>query len=123
MRNRSKLLLTGLCASIVLASAVSTASANRLSVNETGFTITWSALTFNAAGNTVACPVSLGGAFHNRTIAKVPRALIGRVTAARINGACSGGTATILSETLPWHVQYSSFSGTLPRIATVVIRL
>lgn len=43
--------------------------------------------------------------------------LVGYITAAEIpTGDCTGGTATFLTETLPWHIQYRSFSGTLPAI-------
>ena len=34
-------------------------------------------------------------------------------------GACASGSATLLTETLPWHVQYASFAGTLPNITAV----
>ncbi len=123
MRNRSKLLLAGLCATFLLAAAVSTASANRLSVNEQNHRIVWSALQFVAsAGSTVTCAVTLEGSFHSRTIAKVANALIGHVTRASV-GTCSGGSATAHTETLPWHEQYNSFVGPLPTIRSVTIGL
>jgi len=123
MRNRSKLLFAGLCATFLLAAAVSTASANRLSVNEQNHRIVWSALQFVAsAGSTVTCAVTLEGSFHSRTITKVTNALIGHVNRASI-GACTGGSATAHRETLPWHEQYHGFSGTLPTISTVTIGL
>jgi len=125
MRNRSKLLFTGLCAALILAAAVSTASANHLSTNSQTFVLRWTALTFEAStGARVTCGVSLGGSFHSRTIAKVANALIGNVNAAAITSStCTGGTATVNRETLPWHVQYRSFAGTLPNITNVALNL
>ncbi len=123
MRHRSKLLLAGLCATFLLAAAVSSASANHLRVNEQGHRIVWSALEFNAsAGSNITCAITLEGSFHSRTIAKVANALIGHVNRASV-GACAGGSATMHTETLPWHEQYNSFTGTLPSITTVKLAL
>jgi hypothetical protein len=126
MRSRSKLLLAGAMAVLALSMGVSTASANRLSINERGVRITWARLSFIAGTNTVSCPVTLEGSFHSGTIRKVARALIGYISRAIVNGTegpCTGGTATVLSETLPWHIQYRAFTGALPRIRTVSLRL
>jgi hypothetical protein len=50
--------------------------------------------------------------------------LIGAVTRAIFAEAnCTGGKFRTLSEKLPWHVKYISFSGTLPNIETVKIAL
>ena len=123
MRNRSKLLLAGLCATFLLAAAVSTASANHLSVNEQNHKIVWRALEFNAsAGSNITCELTLEGSFHNRVIAKVAAALIRYINRASV-GTCTSGSLTIHTESLPWHEQYNSFEGTLPRITSVTIGL
>jgi len=119
----SKLLLAGLCVTFLLAAAVSTASANHLSVNEQRHRLTWRELQFVAsAGSTLTCEVTLEGSFHSRTIRKIPNTLIGHINKASV-GACAGGSATIHIESLPWHEQYNSFTGTLPNITSVKLAL
>ncbi len=121
MRNRSKLLLASLCATFLLAAAISTASANHLSVNEQNHRIVWRALEFAfSAGSNVTCELTLEGSFHSRTIAKASQALIGHINRASV-GACAGGSLTVHRESLPWHEQYNSFTGTLPSITSVKI--
>jgi len=62
------------------------------------------------------------GSFHSATIRKVPGALIGVITRSTAqSSACSGGTLTVEVESLPWHVRYAGFSGTLPAIRNVEI--
>ncbi len=122
MGRRCGLFLTCLATACVLALAVATASANRLSVTNQSISITWSALRFNE-GRAV-CPVTLEGSLHGRTFAKVTSSLIGSIVRARTS-RCSVGTAVLLSaedgqtSTLPWHVRYASFSGTLPAITAM----
>ncbi len=122
MRNRSKLLLAGLCATFLLAAAVGTASANHLSVSEQAHRSRWTALRFEAGGFLITCEVELEGSFHSATIAKVANALIGHITEAAFRN-CTGGNMTAHRETLPWHWQYRGFTGTLPRIETASINL
>jgi hypothetical protein len=55
MRNRSKLLLAGLSAALLLSLAIGSASANRLSINATRLRIVYTPLSFTAAGATVRC--------------------------------------------------------------------
>ena len=81
----------------------------------------WRPLTFNSTGGgvrEVKCNVTLEGTFHQRTITKVAGLLMGYVTRAILN-ECSQGAATILTETLPWHVQYAGYTGTLPNITGI----
>jgi hypothetical protein len=123
MRNRSKLLLTGLAAAIVMAFAVGSASANRIETSSQSFRAVWSRLTFNDAANVrVECPVTLSGSFHSKTISKVSGSLIGYINSAAV-GACTGGEARADTETLPWHIQYNSFTGTLPNIESITLTL
>jgi hypothetical protein len=124
--------LIALTAALVLAIAASAASASRLSISERSFLIRWSPLTIGTtAGSSIRCSLTLDGSFHSSTITKVERALIGYINAATIAGTsgngreavCAGATFTVLRETLPWHVQYNGFTGTLPRIATIGLLL
>jgi len=38
-------------------------------------------------------------------------------------GPCASGTATVLRETLPWHIRYSGFEGALPEIRSITARI
>ena len=119
MHTRSKLLLAALASALLLAALVSSASANTLSQTETAFRVTYSPLSFVPSfGSTVRCPVTLEGTFHSRTIAKTAGALIGYVNRVVV-GVCESGRARANTETLPWHIQYVSFSGTLPAITSI----
>jgi hypothetical protein len=118
------LLLAALAASSLLALTAGLAFANRLSVDDRTFRLNWTALRFTGPTGSLTCPVTLAGAFHSSTIVKTAGTLIGYITTARVEDPrCAGGRATILSATLPWHVRYASFTGTLPRIATVTLTL
>lgn len=64
------------------------------------------------------CALTLEGSFHERRTAKVAESLVGFVTRAGFGG-CSTGSATVLTETLPWHVRYMAFTGTLPNISSI----
>ena len=124
MHTRSKLLIAAVAATALLGIAVSSASANRLEIPnwEKGFRLTWSALTLEASGIKIVCPVTLEGGFSAHTFVKRARTFIGTVTRAA-RGTCTEGLATILTETLPWDVEYSSYGGTLPNIESVTLLL
>ncbi len=135
MRTSVKLCFTALTAAILLASAVSTSSAGRLEVSNQNFRVAWSSLELAAAGNAIRCRVTLEGTFHSRTIQKVERTLIGYVTRAIVHTpTCTNGKDWIdngtevgplgtLASSLPWHVTYERFEGTLPNITSVNILL
>lgn len=122
MFRRSGLLLALITAAGVLAFGVATASAGRFNISNQGIRATWAAFRFNEGLAT--CPVTLEGTLHSRTIAKIARTLVGFITRAKIQ-TCSVGAARWLEELqgannrLPWHIQYASFTGTLPTIETV----
>jgi hypothetical protein len=127
MRRDSKLILAVLTVSLLLGLAVSSA-ANRLSTSNTKFRITWQHLTATEDPNNgiarIECPVTLEGSFHSATFAKVRRALLGAVTRGIVNGErCTGGEFEPLQETLPWHLTYEGFKGTLPTITTIELLL
>src|SRR5215217_2901314 len=134
MRTSVKLILSALAASLLLGAMVSSASARSLSLSNQNIRATWQSLEFRSTV-TVRCQVTLEGSFHTRTIVKSPRALIGAVTKAQVNRAgCTGGTGSTFNGTeryngvtptnsLPWHITYEGFTGTLPTIGSVRILL
>ena len=118
----SKLLLAVVGATVLLGAFVSSASARNLSINTRGINASWTRMNFRGGLGTVECEVIINGTGHSNTIAKTPGLLIGFVTAANVT-RCARGSATVLRETLPWHVQYDSFSGTLPNITNIRTRV
>lgn len=131
MRTRSKLILAALTATILLGLAVSSASATRLSILnfERGFRIAFTSLELsnNVGLATVRCPVTLEGTFHRRSITKTSGLLIGYITRAIVRGnlaagECTGGRASI-AVSLPWHVRFASFTGTLPSITAIRVQI
>lgn len=116
MPNRTKLLLAGITATLLLSLAIETTSANRLRTSHRTFRLTWSLFIFNPSS--VECPLTLEGSFHSSTFAKVSGALYRHITRAFVySPGCVGGRATVLQETLPWHIRYRGFTGTLPVIS------
>jgi hypothetical protein len=118
MRTRSKLLFTSLGAALLLSMAVGSASARDLSITNRAYRIVWRELRLGSTGGVnIRCPVTIEGSFHSSTFHKTIHALIGHVTRATVvSRSCTGGTATVNQESLPWHVTYEGFSGILPRI-------
>lgn len=127
MRNHSKLILSALTAALILAAVVTTASASRLSISNRNFRVVWNPLQFSEAegGTETRCPVTLEGTFHSNVIVKAAGALVGYVTRGIVaEGSCTNAsTARILQASLPWHVRYRSFRGTLPRIERIRLEL
>ena len=121
----SKLFLATAAATVVFGVLASTASARSFQSSATTLRTQFRELSFAGIFGTTVCQLTLEGSLHSRTIAKLLNSLIGYITAARL-GPCPVGTATILGETLPWHIRYDSFAGTLPnisRITTNVVNL
>lgn len=113
--------LVALAATSLLACLVATTSANDVSVNEQRWDKKWTNATWVTASAIIECPLTLQGSFHNRTFAKVSESLLGHITRAIVRGGagageCTGGTVSLLTETLPWHDTYAGFSGSLPDI-------
>ena len=122
MRVRGKLAFAGLVAAAMLTAAVGTASANRLFINETRFTIKWPPPLGSGTAEEINpnCAITLHGSFNAATFVKRVGEVVGRITEFA-NASCSGGEITILGETLPWQVVYHSFTGALPVIRAVTI--
>jgi hypothetical protein len=133
MCRHTRLLLGALTAAMVLATAIGTASAQRLSISNRNFRVTWRPISFASGaegeGVTVSCNVTLEGSFHYNTIAKRIGALLGYVTKAAVGHPCTGGEAWAhngseegglgrpFSNNLPWHLTYEGFEGRLPEIS------
>jgi hypothetical protein len=115
-----KLILAAVGATVLLSALVSTASARTLSTSSQTLRSTFRRVRFELPFGDTICEVTLEGSLHSRTIAKSGGSLIGYITRADL-GPCSSGAATILRETLPWHVRYKSFAGTLPNITSMRI--
>jgi hypothetical protein len=114
-----KLLLAVTAATVVFGALTSTAIANRFSSSSQTLRAQFREVRFEGAFGETSCQLTLEGSLHSRTITKVRGTLIGYITAARL-GPCAVGRYTILTETLPWHIQYDSFSGTLPSLITSI---
>jgi len=118
----SKLLLAVVGATVLLGALVGSASAGRFSNSARSLNATWTTMNFAGGFGTVECEVVLEGTLHNASMTKTPNTLMGYITAGNVS-RCRRGGATILRETLPWHVQYESFSGTLPNITAINTRV
>ncbi|HKG40215.1 MAG TPA: hypothetical protein VKB25_14590 [Conexibacter sp.] len=111
----SKLLLAVVGASVLLGALVSSASAGKLSSSSQTNTVLWRTMNFAGGFGTVECEVRISGSLHTRTFTKTVGSLIGYITEGTIL-RCSRGSTTINRGSLPWHVRYRDFTGTLPNI-------
>lgn len=124
MHASTRLVRTTLLVVAVLVAAAAQASAEYIEIltADRGFTAVWRPLEFVAAGSTVRCNVTLEGSFEAFANEKVSGTRIGAVTRAGL-GECAGGSATVLTGTIPWDLRYDSFTGTLPEISTIRLQL
>ncbi len=124
-RRGARLVLIALFAGVLLAFATGAASARRFEISEQLFRITWGSFIFRSTGNfEVTCQITLAGSYHSRTFSKVSGELIGHIAAMTVRTSlCEGGVVIPLTETLPWHIQYNSFSGALPNINEVILTI
>jgi hypothetical protein len=109
-------------AAVLLGALVGSASARNLSVSNQTLRGVFREVRFTGGFGNITCAVTAEGSFHQRTIAKVVGSLVGYITRADL-GACAEGAATILRETLPWHVRYLSFTGMLPNITAITANI
>jgi len=132
MHARTMGVLAALVATLALALAVDGAAARNFELSNQHFRITWTELAFfdqGLAEFVALCPVTLEGSFHRRTFAKVVGSLIGHITRAVVReNACrdpagAAASARFLPESLPWHITYAGFSGFLPRIESLRVRI
>jgi hypothetical protein len=123
MSKRSKLILAAAVAAAVLGAIVSTTSANRIALTERAFRATWNKIGF-IGFITLECHLTIEGSFHSRTGSKIAENLVGYITRSIVaETQCTGGRARILTEALPWHIRYGGFTGTLPIITSLTIRI
>ena len=114
-----RLLLAMLGATALLCALAGTAPARNFSISSQTWRATWSALDVSESlGVTIRCQLTLEGSYHARTFAKVAGTLIGYVNRAALAGCQIFEGSRLLTEALPWHVRYRSFSGPLPNIAS-----
>jgi len=124
MRTYVRLTLGAATAAVVLGAAVSSAAARRIEVSSQRFHQVWTAFSFKGEFATSTCPVTLEGSFHSKTTSKVAGQLVGYISRVTVgNSSCTSGHATVLTETLPWHITYQGFTGTLPRITEIHLLL
>jgi hypothetical protein len=115
--NRWKPLLATLGVATLLCAAVGAASARNLSLSTQTLRATWQNLEVSEMfGVIVRCQLTLEGSLHARTHVKVVGTLIGYVNRAAMS--CPVFEWRLLTETMPWHVRYRLFAGTLPNIAS-----
>ncbi len=130
MNLTKKVIFAALVAGLALTAASGAAWA-RTAIGVTGGPISSSAsaLTFEEGGEglgvNVICDITLNGELHEGPIEKVEGALIGYITEAS-EANCSSNLpseAGVRFLLFPWHVQYVGFTGELPEINTVTIRV
>ena len=124
--------LTAILATALFATAVGAASARNLSISNQNIRAVFRPLIFSDGGasNRLSCTVTIEGTFHYRTILKSVGALLGYITRAQVEeGTCAGAgllagaRARVLTETLPWHITYRGFRGTLPNIERIILQI
>ena len=120
--NPLKVMLVGLGSALVLAGLVATASASWLSSSESAAIVGWSRVDIAGTFGTVECTLVLENVLHGRIFTKTAGRLIGYVEYANAS-SCSRGGATVLRETLPWHLRFGSFTGTLPNISSISLQV
>lgn len=120
-----KLLFAALTTAILVAMFAGTASANRSFSVEPGGAITGTApVTFTGlpSGRRVTSTVTLRGNLH-RTISKVEGSLVGTITDCRVALGEAGfifiRVRIDCNLTVPWHVRYVGFAGSLPSITSI----
>jgi hypothetical protein len=134
MCKHTRVTLLVLTLALALAAAVGSAAARRIESSNQQFLALFRELTFQSGGSNVVCEVNFEGSFHSRTLSKVREQLMGYITEASIHrnaeerciafsGWLLNGVERVngvtLPNTLPWHMLYNGFEGTLPRITGI----
>jgi hypothetical protein len=116
-----RIALLALAATSLLAMATSTATAGRLSFTAQPFKIVWENFTLERISERVTCALTLEGSYRSTTFAK-SIVQFGSITRAAV-ASCRESTLVVLTETLPWSMEYLSFSGALPTITRITLRV
>jgi hypothetical protein len=117
-----KLLLAIVGVAMVSGVLAGGASARILSANFEDFFQSFRSVTLNGAFGDIRCEVAFEEFMHSRSMVKTTGGLVGYIETADL-GPCELGTATILRETLPWHIRYGSYTGTLPNITSIRVNI
>jgi len=119
MRKTAKVSLVAGAAALVMGFAVHGAGAEAgIEARSPTFRIAWRPVSITSGASTTRCNLTLEGYVHSNTMAKTAGALIGYLVEVSVR-ECTGGSATVLTSTLPWHVRYEGFTGRLPTIEGV----
>jgi len=123
MRPIQRLSLAAFAATALFAALATTASARQFESSQQNTRIVFRPVRdISSSGDTISCTITLEGSFHYRTISKVAAALVGYITKAIVDtpscvsSPTTGIRAAALTETLPWHITYVDFSGSLPNV-------
>jgi len=118
-----RILRVALAAAAILALGVGSAAASRgFQVEEAGRSAAEAREYQIRIGElTITCDVVRFISLH-RTISKVALSLAGFVERVEVRN-CRNGTLRVLQALLPWHMQYQSFTGTLPSITGIRMRV
>ena len=106
--------------------AAGSASARNLSLDDRDIAMRWARLSFISSFEeliSVSCTINMIGSFHASTFAKSAGSLVGINALSQLPTNCAGGTATVPLASMPWHLTYDSFAGSLPSIAAVRLNL
>jgi hypothetical protein len=137
------MLISALLAGVSLACAVTGSSARNLAMSNQTFRSTWAPISFTEPSGfaVIRCHLTLEGSFHSRTIPKVARLLIGNITRVAVNqstcredifgsparlipwNGVETSLGTTIGQSLPWHLTYEGFTGTLPNIVGITVLL
>lgn len=123
MRTLTKAFMATLVVAVSLSMWISQASARNLRVSSQLFEVIFAPLEFTGGLSTARCNFTLLGEFHSTTIPKVLHSLVGIINHVRPAAPCAAGAVTVLEESLPWHLTYEGFEGTLPRITGFTLLL
>jgi hypothetical protein len=119
-------LLTVVAAVSVLAVAAGAASGSRILVSEQSFWMPFLPMTIEGGRPSLMCNVTLYGSFHGTAFAKVIGEDIGDITLVRFGGTGRCAEARVfvpLAGTMPWHLRYAGFTGALPRITSIRVKI
>ncbi len=119
-----------------LALAGGSAFANEFHSSSTTFRIVWTPFISRIGINTIECNLTFEGVLHAREFEKFADQLIGQITRARATRPCGGansmwvlngteelGGGQTAPDSLPWHVTYKYFDGTLPTITRIAVAM
>jgi len=123
MRPYVRLVLVALMSVAVLGTAVESASATRVAILNWEKNFRFRVFGFKFVPNSflpIQCDIDIGMRFTGHIIEKRTGRLLGRAESVTVT-RCTGGTVSVLREMLPWTLQYGSFTGTLPNIASFTL--